>query len=44
MQTALISAVTAAVVTLFIEYLAKPRLEARKTVSSKQLGSGSGWS
>ncbi|WP_123798469.1 hypothetical protein [Amycolatopsis keratiniphila] len=30
MQTALISALTAAVVTLFIEYLAKPRLEARK--------------
>lgn len=30
MQTALISAATAAVVTLLIEYLAKPRLEARK--------------
>lgn len=30
MQTALISALTAAVVTLLIEYAAKPRLEARK--------------
>jgi hypothetical protein len=30
LQTALISAVTAAVVTLLVEYAAKPRLEARK--------------
>ena len=29
-QTALVSAITAAFVTMFIEYLAKPRLEARK--------------
>lgn len=29
-QTALVSAITAAFVTVFIEYLAKPRLEARK--------------